>query len=117
MRDLAKQNYSSRKIAIPRSVVRITAIVIIVAVAGFVAKTFLFSPNSGDSSVILRDAPKGLSPVSISGTGIDIGEGVDLTQENASFTNVSDISGTATAVRTYGDGSYGLSGSAQIPDP
>jgi len=125
MRDLANQNFTpqsapiSGKIAIPQSVVRIVLILIVTLVILVVARQLLNSGGFvGRSSLTLKDAPKGLTPVAI-GTSANI-EGEDalnLAIESASFVNVSGVSGSATATRKYGDGSFTMSVNATLPIP
>ena len=64
MRDLAGQNYSLARITIPRSLLRIALLLAVVLVVLFVVKLAVSSGGVGGSSIELRDAPKGLIPVS-----------------------------------------------------
>ncbi len=121
MRDLAQQNYSLNRdrIAIPRSAVRIVLILAVVLAVLFGAR-FINSNNGGligGSAVVLKDAPKGLTPVKVPGV-VNITEGaVNLVVESAAFTNVSGGNATAAATRKYGAGSYSLTVNATLPDP
>ena len=122
MRDLAQQSYqrtSSSKIAIPRSAVRVALLVVVILVILLVVRRLIAGGGViGGSSIVLRDAPKGLTPVEFSGgsTAID-DDAIDLSIQSATFTNVSGESATATATRKFGDGSYNLSVNAILPDP
>ncbi len=116
MRDLANQNYSSPKISISKTTLRILLILAVVIIALFFIKSRTSSSSVGGSSIELKDAPKGLTPVSLSGVKTSSG-GTNLTIENATFKNVSEQSGSATASRKYGDGSFSLSVDAKLPDP
>ena len=117
MRDLAGQNYSQSKIAIPQSIIRIIILLIVAVAILFLAKAFVNSGGIGGSSIVLHDAPKGLTPVTAPGVS-DIAQGaVNLVVENASFTDVSGEGGSATATRKYGDGSFVLTVNATLPAP
>lgn len=115
MRDLANQNYKagSRN----RRVIKIGVFVILVL------GIYLFLKNSGaniglsSSSIVLKEAPKGLTPVTLPPDVADIGKGISLTTQNAVFVNVSGEVAKATATRKFGDGSYTLTVEATLPDP
>ncbi len=122
MRDLAGQSYqrkSSSKIAIPRSAVRVVLLLVaILAILMIVRRVIGGGGIIGGSSIVLRDAPKGLTPVEVPGQNMAIDDGaVDLSIQRATFTNVSGENATATATRKFGDGSYNLSVNATLPDP
>ena len=117
MRDLAGQNYSRARITIPRSLLRIALLLAVVLVVLFVVKLAVSSGGVGGSSIELRDAPKGLIPVSVSGVEISSEDAINLTIESATFQNVGDVGGSASASRKYGDGSYSLTVSANLPGP
>lgn len=117
MRDLAQQSYSRTKYQIPGSIVRIALLLVIVIVLLFAIRFVVSVGGIGGSSVQLRDAPKGLTPVSLSGDVVSTDEGIDLAIESATFQNVSDVSGTASASRKYGDGSFSMTVKATLPDP
>lgn len=117
MRDLAQQNYSRTNFRIPGSVGRVVLLLIIVIAILFVARSVINLGGVGGSSVQLKDAPKGLTPVSLSGDVVSADEGIDLVIESATFQNVSDVSGTASASRKYGDGSFSMTVNATLPDP
>ena len=117
MRDLAQQNYSRTKFRIPGSVGRVVLLLIVVIAILFAARSVLNVGGVGGSSVQLKDAPKGLIPVSLSGDVVSTDEGIDLAIESATFQNVSDVSGTASASRKYGDGSFSMTVNATLPDP
>ncbi|OGD82814.1 hypothetical protein A3A54_01755 [Candidatus Curtissbacteria bacterium RIFCSPLOWO2_01_FULL_39_62] len=122
MRDLAKQTYQSAssrssKILIPQSVVRIVLLLILVLVVLFIVKKVIDAGGIVGSSITLRDAPKGLTPVEAPGVVDVTGDALSLTVQDATFTNVSGENATATATRRFGDGSYNMSVSATLPDP
>jgi|SRR3989344_6090487 len=117
MRDLAQQSYSRTKFQIPEPVVRITLLLVVVIAILFVIRFVVNVGGVGGSSVQLKDAPKGLTPVSLSGGVVSTDEGIDLVIESATFQNVSAVSGTASASRKYGDGSFSMTVRATLPDP
>lgn len=124
MRDLANQTFStsanktSSKIQISRMQLRIIGAVVVILVVLIGVKYFLSGGSPlGDSSVALRDAPGGLTPVGVSNSNAAAG-GVNLTSQSTTLRVVkSDISGSATATRTFGDGTYSLTVSATLPNP
>lgn len=121
MKDLAKRNYStSSKVSIPRGVVKIAVVVVLVLVVLVFVKsqTGTSSGNSSlNSSVILSEAPRGLTPVSIGDTNIS-SAGVNLTTQTANMKIVrKEVTGSVKASRTYGAGTYSLSVTANIEDP
>lgn len=130
MRDLANQDFSGQsvlnspisppkgKILIPRGVVKILIILAIVLLILVLARNLLSGGSLiGGSSVVLRDAPKGLTPVMLTTNSNLADDALNLAIESASFTNVSDQGGSATATRKYGDGSFTMTVNASLPDP
>ena len=122
MRDLAGQSYrrtTSSKILINRSAVRVALLVVVILVILLVVRRVLGGGGViGGSSIVLRDAPKGLTPIEVPGQNIAIDDGaVDLSIQSATFTNVSGESATATASRKFGDGLYNLTVNATLADP
>jgi len=116
MRDLAQRSYirgdsSSKKAKI------IVFLALAISALFLLKDNFLSGSASGGSSQALRDAPKGLTPVEISDNLVSAKEGVSLKTDTASFTNVSEGSAKAAAVRKYGDGNYSLAVNATLPDP
>lgn len=114
MRDLAKNSGSLRG---PDKIVwQIAGIFLIISVIFFVKNNFLES-SSGGSSVVLKDAPRGLIPVAVdSGGAADVG--VDLQSKRISLRDVKyGGEARATASRSYGGGLYILSVDATLPDP
>lgn len=117
MRDLAQQSYVKDKIAIPQSTVRILLLLAGALVFLLGAKFIISQVDSNGSSITLRDAPKGLTPVGVPG-GFDVNkDAINLALESATFSNVSGENARATATRKYGDGSYSLTVNATLPDP
>ena len=116
MRDLAQMGSSRKKVAVPPRILLIAVIVVAIVAVLYVTASKI---NVGGSSggVTLQDAPKGLTPVKVDGAPVDVDSGVTLSSSNASFTNVSEGSATATATRVFGNGSYSLTVSATLPDP
>ena len=122
MRDLAQQSYqrtTHSKILINRGAVKVALLLVSILVILLVVRRVIGGGGViGGSSIVLRDAPKGLTPVEFSGgsTAID-DNALDLSIQSATFTNVSGESASATASRKFGDGSYSLSVTATLPDP
>jgi len=84
----------------------------------FLARSRFNFARGGDSSVILREAPRGLTPVQIDGSSNAIEGGVDLTTQQATFEDVKyQGQAKATASRSFGGGTYILSVDATLPDP
>lgn len=121
MKDLAGQDYSSKtKITIPRGIVKLAGFVVLVLILLFIVKSRL-STGSGSSgsgsSVLLSEAPRGLTPVNVSGYKLDA-KSIDLATQTATMKIVrKEVSGSAKATRSYGGGTYILSVSANLPDP
>jgi len=85
----------------------------------FLFKNGLDFGGSSSSSVILREAQRGLTPVVIEGGQDDILESaVDLTTQKAILSDVMHGGAAkASATRSFGGGSYILSVEATLPDP
>lgn len=113
MRDLANRSYDGRDKRLPKSVKFLVLMALVLSALFFLKDRFFSSGVS--SSVTLRDAPKGLTPVNVSETVSFDDEGVSLVTESATFVNVSGDNARATATRKYGDGTYSLSVSATLP--
>ena len=118
MRDLANQNYISGRNNFSRLVKTVVLALILVAVIWFFSQRST-NPSLTTGPVILRDAPKGLVPVSLPDDLVSAGEAVNLKTGKAVFSDVSDETGVAkaTAVRKYGDGTFTLTVEANLPDP
>lgn len=114
MRDLANRSYDGRDKGLPKSV-KFLVLVALVLSALFFLKDRFFSWGVSSSSVTLRDAPKGLTPVDVSETVSFDDEGISLVTERATFVNVSGDNAKASATRKYGDGTYSLSVNATLP--
>lgn len=127
MRDLANQDYSNTsipsktsnsrsKIIISRSSIKIIIALAAVLIILFIAKNITSSGSLiGSSQLVLRDAPKGMTPVVENERGNLVDDAVNLVIENATFTNVSEQAGSATATRKYGDGSFTMTVNASLP--
>lgn len=128
MRDLANQDYSKvnlssnsfgskSKIIIQRSTLKIFGTVVVVLAILIVIKILTTSGSLvGSSSIVLKDAPKGLTPVVENVSGNLADDALKLSIENASFTNVSNQAGSANATRKYGDGSFTMTVNASLPE-
>ncbi|OGE16025.1 hypothetical protein A2495_03240 [Candidatus Curtissbacteria bacterium RIFOXYC12_FULL_41_11] len=118
MRDLGQQNFGKLQHTSKNKII-FRAVVFLIIVGGvfyFARSRFSFSGESG-SSIILREAPRGLTPVEIDGSIEDL-EGVDLTTQQATFEDVKyNGQATATATRSFGGGTYILTVDATLPDP
>jgi len=94
------------------------ALVVVVLIVGllFIVKQKISSGSFiGGGSSGLTDAPRGLTPVSVSNVQ---GGGVNLSSGSASFRDVKyGGKASASATRTYGAGSYSLTVNATLPDP
>lgn len=119
MRDLSQQGGWSRPRTSSRAPI-FKAVILVVVVLGllFVVKQKITSGSFiGGGYDGLKDASHGLKPVVVDGSSETSG-GINLSSQTASFKLVkSDISASATATRTYGDGTYNLSVNATLPDP
>ena len=115
MRDLAQQNFSGKSYT-RSTIFRVLAIIVVVAGLIFILKSKFGGSASGNLSVILQNAPNGLKPVNFSGSDV-AKSGIDLKGSSVTFRNVSGDSASATASRTFGDGSFSLSVTATLSDP
>lgn len=118
MRDLAQQNTLVRsKRSLPMPAIKAAFLVVVfIAVLLLVKQKISSGSFIGGGSVELMDAQHGLTPVSVG--SVNNAAGVNLTSQTATLASVkSGISGSATATRTYGDGTYNLSVSATLPNP
>lgn len=120
MRDLAKQDFTSNRRKLNLKVF-LRVFLFFAAVLGILVFIKFYSPFSKSlsaSSVVLKEAPRGLKPITAGGSGEINSEGVNLTSKNATFTDVRyKGAAKATAKRMYGAGTYLLSVSATLPDP
>lgn len=117
MRDLSN-SFPGKKRAGNLNFLRVIIAVLVIGGALFLAKNFLGGGGAiGASSITLKDAPFGLTPVTLSGTTVAAG-GVNLTTQTINLKDVKyggDAQGTAT--RSYGAGVYKLEVNATVPDP
>lgn len=94
----------------------VVAIAALIAL-GYFAINFVAS-SSGGSSVILREAPRGLTPVAVGDSQVITEGGVALTTQTAVMRDVKHGGeATATVKRSFGGGIYILSVDATLPDP
>lgn len=121
MRDLSRTSNSNTSVLLGfKNYWRVFVILAIVLGVLFVVR-FGFNLGSGvvgGSSVVLHEAPRGLTPVEVDGkSGVTDG-GVNLVTQSASFTDVKYGGGaSATATRSFGGGTYVLNVNAKLPDP
>lgn len=119
MRDLANQNILRRRRAPLKA--KKTLFIIVAAVAAFWIVSWKLNGSAtttGATSANLKDAPKGLTPVAVSGAAVNAESGINVSTGTATLTDIKyggAASGTAT--RTFGDGTYSLSVTATLPDP
>lgn len=118
MRDLGQQNFSNlRHSSRTRTIFRVVVFLVIIGVVFYLARSRFSFSGEGGSSIVLREAPRGLKPVEVDGA-IDATEGgVDLTTQQATLEDVKyDGKAKATATRSFGGGLYILSVDATLPD-
>ncbi len=117
MRDLAQSIGGSQSTS-KKKILKIALImVIVVGVVFFVNNKFLGSSVGGGGSVILKEAPFGMTPVGVSAQQTAVQGGVNLTTQSAIFKDIKGEGGTATATRSFGGGTYVLTVDANLPDP
>lgn len=119
MRDLSRTSggYNTHPGANAK-LVKLFILVVVLATGGFLVKNFVFSGSSGGSSVILREAPRGLTPVAQGDSQVTTEGGVALTTQTALMRDVKHGGeATATVARSFGGGIYTLSVDATLPDP
>jgi len=117
MRDLGQQNFDSGRRSLGKKALRILVLLIVIIGVIFLVKSRLNIGGSG-GSVILREAPRGLIPVSIGNQSNLTAGAVDLTTQSATFKDVRyGGEAKATATRSFGGGLYILSVDATLPDP
>jgi len=119
MKDLSRQSYTRIK---PRAgfVKNIKSIVLFVIAVGviYIVLNRVSLPTGGNSSVKIQDAPIGLTPVDIGDVGTYSEDGLDLSSQRITLSLVTDRqSGSGSASRTFGAGTYSLNVSARLPDP
>ena len=114
MRDLARGVRSSRNV---NKIFGQLIVVLFIIGAVFFIKNNFVDTSVGGTSVVLREAPRGLKPVEVENGGVTDG-GVDLAINRATLRDVK-YGGTAraSATRSYGGGIYILSVDATLPDP
>lgn len=121
MRDLSKiplSNIKRKKSSIKRSVKLLVLLVFILVLALLLNSKLNLSSLSG-SSVVVREAGRGFTPVELSGEHEELTEGaVDLATQRAVLADVKHGGkAKAVATRSFGGGVYILSVSATLPDP
>ena len=118
MRDLAQQLPGNRGNSRIKKIIRLTVVLVVVGTILFYAKSKLIGGTGGGSSIVLREAPRGLKPVSDEGAEKVTDKGVNLVTQRASFADLKfGGEAQATATRSFGGGTYILSVNATLPDP
>lgn len=117
MRDLAGQSFSSDKKKKP--ILKLIIVVVLICGAFYVLTNFLkLGSSAGGSSVKLSEAPRGLKPVTANGAADITQGGVELKTQSIKLKLAKgDFSGSATASRSFGGGTYVLSVDATLQDP
>lgn len=118
MRDLAKSGGFQRKKVSRKRRFYLIVFLIVISVVSYLIGNFQFSFSIGDKTVVLKDAPTNLKPVSLAGVTKAIATGVELTTGKATMKDLRN-SGKAKAeiTRAYGAGLYKLDVQASLPDP
>lgn len=121
MRDLSKipLGKTRRKPPAFRKLARLLVFLFIALSIFSVAKSRLNITTSSGSSVILREAQRGLTPVELSGEHKKLTSGaVDLVTQKATLADVKyGGRARATATRSFGGGTYILTVDGTLPDP
>lgn len=118
MRDLSQSSFSYRPGSQTGRILRIVLTVGLVLAGFYFGSNFFLNKESGGASVILREAPRGLLPVAVGDSAIDVEGGVALSSQTASMRDVRyGGEATATVRRSFGGGIYILSVDATLPDP
>lgn len=120
MRDLSKASLGrKRKSPIFAKLTRLIVILFIVGAILAVVKSNFNIGSSSSSSVIIREAGRGLTPVELSDEHKELISGaVNLVTQKALLSDVKyGGRASATAARSFGGGSYILSVVATLPDP
>lgn len=118
MRDLANRTYGQKVTGGSKFLKRIAALTLGAVVILVVVKLF-FSAGGviSGQSVVLRDALTGLKPVESDQDTSVSEQGVTLKTQSARLIDVSGGSGSGTAKRIFGAGTYSLDIDATLPDP
>lgn len=119
MRDLAGQNLASPRPTYAKRMLRLIVLLVIIGGVVFLLKNRINIGGIGSgASVVLREAPRGLTPVKAENAPSATEGGVDLATQSATFTDVKfGGEAVASATRSFGGGTYVLSVDATLPDP
>ncbi|OGD95113.1 hypothetical protein A3F02_02420 [Candidatus Curtissbacteria bacterium RIFCSPHIGHO2_12_FULL_38_9b] len=118
MRDLANQNFNIKKPKATAKFLRLILLIVVLAAIFPIGKFFLKPGSLGESSIVLREAPRNLKPINVDLTESINSEGVNLITQSATFKDVQyGGEANATATRSFGGGTYILSVDATLPDP
>lgn len=121
MRDLSKipLSHIKRKKSKAKRLAKLLVLLVLILATASLLKSKLNLGSWSQSSVVLREAARGLTPVELSGGEEELTAGaVDLVTQRAILVDVK-YGGKARAVvtRSYGGGLYILSVTATLPDP
>lgn len=119
MRDLGTQNFAKRPSSQNAGRKSLGIIIAVIIVIGFLlALKSKFNIGGASSSVILKDAPYGLKPVSLEGVENIAEGGTDLSSQTAALRDLRyHGEAKAAATRAFGAGTYVLTVEATLPDP
>lgn len=118
MRDLARSGGFQRKRASGKKRLYFVVFIIVISAVSYLIANFQFSFSTNDGTVVLKDAPANLKPVSLAGITKAIATGVELTTGKALLKDVRyDGRAKAEVTRAYGAGLYKLDVQASLPDP
>lgn len=121
MRDLSKipLGRTKKKVWLPKRLIRIFILFILVFGVIFLLKSKTNVGGAGGSSVVLKEASRGLTPVELDSSHEELTKNaVDLTTQKAVLDDLMyGGEAKATATRSFGGGSYILSVEATLPDP
>lgn len=118
MRDLSNMPVGTNPVRRGRRVARLIFFLALILGVFYLARSQFSPSGAGGGDIILREAPRGLTPVA-GGKLVDVAEGgVSLVTGSATLVDVK-YGGEAKAVatRSFGGGIYKLTVAATLPDP
>lgn len=118
MRDLSQISTSANsRPQRSNKLVKFIIIIIGVVAVGYFVKTQVKFGSGSSSTIVLEEAPRGLTPVQLEEKSVTSG-GVDLTTQTAKLVDVKyGGEAKATATRSFGGETYKLLVEATLPDP
>lgn len=119
MRDLSNIPVATTPVPAARRILKLIIFIALILVVFYLAKSRFSGGETDGGDIILREAPRGLTPVVLKGNLVDVDtSGVDLVTESATLTDVKyGGEAKASATRSYGAGIYKLTVAATLPDP